>query len=625
MSIQYRKDNSGIAVKVVYYTKDKIIAEQTFGSKVTLGQVLDYFSSNLRKGNFSPFNNYYLNGEKLNNSDILTNIFNEPNSNLVELDLALEINESPERSGNTRFDSEIYEKIMKPSCNPFRLTIFSPKTNSYIVQRYPNEFVQELGLDTFSDKSAYCNSPDALFISGGDKFNLSFNDFWIINQNDLNVTRRKMPVVKRKHSMLYLPNGIVFIAGGDNLKTLYYDLSSDKFVKWADMNEKHESPALYFDGEYLYVFNALTKQKNYFEKTKLDFENQPEWEKVYPQFEGVGPTEFFENSFGVCEARDGNVLFVGGNESNFNIFTYNIAENVITVTGADNENIPLNEKTFYKINDSINIALPADFESCNKIAVVDTNECSLRRIPVENNRSRGLSSNSDRGEVSVKAKFCMNGPRGQSMIVRSVGKPVFNFIESLQGVKKVNIRSGVAVPGNLNQIKENYQYRGGNNYYYEKTTNEEYYYGNSGNTIDQNRNYQRCACGCLLQGNNNTGNTLRSNNFAYTQNTSAPKYKICACCGELYEVQEKKGNNMLRMKNPEVSEQLIEKDGKVQLVVKNFVKLDDEPVDDLLDYAYPEGGDENVNYVTFKKNQVSASENKLIDNESNIIKLPFGM
>ena len=41
-------------------TKDKIIAEQTFGSKVTLGQVLDYFSSNLRKGNFSPFNNYGL-------------------------------------------------------------------------------------------------------------------------------------------------------------------------------------------------------------------------------------------------------------------------------------------------------------------------------------------------------------------------------------------------------------------------------------------------------------------------------------------------------------------------------------------------------------------------------------
>ena len=144
--------------------------------------------------------------------------------------------------------------------------------------------------------------------------------------------------------------------------------------------------------------------------------------------------------------------------------------------------------------------------------------------------------------------------------------------------------------------------------------NEEYYYNDNGNVIE--KNYQKCVCGNPHQYN------LRNNNYANNQNVYALKLKICIGCGELYEVQE---TNVLKRKNPEVNEELIEKDGKTQLVVKNFVKLDDEPAEDLLDYTYNEGGVENVNYITFKKNQILASENKLLDDESNIIELPYGI
>ena len=59
--------------------------------------------------------------------------------------------------------------------------------------------------------------------------------------------------------MIFIPplnsqkeNGKIFIVGGDDKKSIYYDLKKNYFLNWAPTNEIHIKPALIQIGEYLY-------------------------------------------------------------------------------------------------------------------------------------------------------------------------------------------------------------------------------------------------------------------------------------------------------------------------------------------------------------------------------------
>ena len=606
MSFQYTDPNTGFPVKVTYYTKNNLVGEQVFDENATFGNILDFFAENLQNENHALFDKYYINGKKLRNSDKISNNFQvSPKSKPQEILLALEINDNAQNE-KTHQDSEIYEKILKPNCNPFSITTYIPKYNVFSTEILPQEVIECFGLNYFTNNCAYCNSNDELFLSGSEKFNLPFNDFWIIKHKNLNIDRKRMPVVKRYHSMIYLQGGIIFIVGGDNLKTLYYDISEDKFFKWTDLNEKHIEPALFFDGEYLYVFNMLTKNVNFFERTKVDFENVSEWEKIYPQFEGVDPIEFFENSFAVCNLSNGNVLFVGGTQYNPNTFIYNLEENIISVTGGNNENIPLKEKNFYKFNDNLSVALPADFEQNQTVVIIDNNGNDLKTVTAQKSNSNKTKNNlnSSKGEVSLKGKFMPNSPKNaDSVVVRTLGKPVFNLIDGFKSTKtqSKNLRSVPQKNTGKNKALYAEEFVTENK---GKITDEEYILDENGNLVG----YEQVNYYDPTYGN------------AYNENYvgNYPEHlKICTNCGELYE--EENNENIKLRKIPEIDEEVIKSGGKTQLIVKNFEKNLDDPCDDLLDYAAEENDEEDEN----KNEHIVASENKIL--EENILKLPNGL
>ena len=78
-----------------------------------------------------------------------------------------------------------------------------------------------------------------------------------------------MPLAKRDHSMIYIPNQQVLIIGGGDNKCIIYDIQKDIFFDWADLNNNHYKPALFILNNYIYCFGELTLEKNYFERTNI--------------------------------------------------------------------------------------------------------------------------------------------------------------------------------------------------------------------------------------------------------------------------------------------------------------------------------------------------------------------
>ena len=73
-----------------------------------------------------------------------------------------------------------------------------------------------------------------------------------------------MPIQKKNFSLVFVPSfnsqvheGKIFIVGGDNKKTFYFDLKKNYFINWAQTNELHNNPAIIQIGDYLYIFDGF--------------------------------------------------------------------------------------------------------------------------------------------------------------------------------------------------------------------------------------------------------------------------------------------------------------------------------------------------------------------------------
>ena len=250
--------------------------------------------------------------------------------------------------------------------------------------------------------------------------------------------------------------------------------------------------------------------------------------------------------------------------------------------------------------------MPADFEQNQTVVIIDNNRNDLKTVTAQKSNSNKTKNNlnSNKGEVSLKGKFLHNSPKNtDNVVVRTLGKPVFNLIDEFKSTKtqKKNLRS--VQPKNTRKNKALYaeefvtENKG-------KITDEEYILDENGNLVGYEQvNYYDPTYGNAYNGNN-AGN--------YQDHL-----KICTNCGELYE-EENNENTKLR-KIPEIDEEVIKSGGKTQLIVKNFEKNLDEPCEDLLDFAADEKDEEDEN----KNEQIVASENKIL--EENILKLPNGL
>lgn len=370
----------GFPIIVNYYTKNRILFKEKLNSKNTFNSLLEIYEKNNKYKNEAKLKSkYFINGIEIKRNQLLEELIEKKDyqsSELVEFSLELEelyyLNDSKYPS---------YKKIIQPKSNPFGLLIVYPKEKKISLKTYPDKIISLFELNKINKSSSYCNSLNDIYIS-------EEKDFWSIDNNDFKIKKKNMPSNKRNHSMLFLNgdenNEWVFILGGEDKKSFYYDINKNYFINWGETNEIHFKPALIIISEYLYIFDSINLNNNFFERTKIASPIR-KWEKIYLNL-NEKKINNFPSKFGISFDSNGNILFLGGDNINKenNTFIYMPGNNIISISQkGTNDNIIFDDKTFYKINNKYNIALPHDLYESKEISVVDKEEQSLIKINIE--------------------------------------------------------------------------------------------------------------------------------------------------------------------------------------------------------------------------------------------------
>ena len=363
-------NNQEIPILVIYYTKSRIIYKTEFGSFSKFGLLLDFFNSKIASDSIKLKKKYLLNDKEINNDDLLINLIQDYAiaKRIIKATFSIELNEF-----NNIGDEEIplYKRILQPKLDNFGIYIFIPETGSLSLEEYPEKIMKYFKLKKINKFSAYCNSYDSLYISGGKYNEEEIKDFWIINNQSFKIEKKLIPFSKSNHSMIYVEfnnNQFIFFIGGNNSSSYYYDIKNKNFVLWGDMSAPLFRPSLIQIDEYLYCFNFSLDENNeiFFEKTKLDSKEHI-WEKVYPKFDKDEMKQIFLNNiFSISKCAGKKIIFIGGKksiENKENVFLYDINLNTFfNNIICNNQYIDSIDKSFYKVNNSHNIILP-DFSN----------------------------------------------------------------------------------------------------------------------------------------------------------------------------------------------------------------------------------------------------------------------
>ena len=412
--------DQGFPISVTFLTKFRTLTKEEINSKTTFNNLIENFIKNSKyKTQAKPKNKYTINGKEIRKDQTLEEIISQNMQDPFSSELFIEFNENL-YSGDEF--CPIYTKILQPKTNPFGLFVYSSKNSTLSMKSFPEKTINLFELDKINEGSAFCNSIDDLFISGS-KGNDN-KSFWIINNKDFNIKKKNMPFSKQNHSMIYLNfnenEAWIFIVGGDDKKTFYYDLNKNYFINWGDTINKYSNPALMQIGEYLYIFDSINNKKNYFERTKL-INPTRKWEKVIPSIDKrLVPN--FPSEFGLSNDINGNILFIGGNNitNSNNTYIYNPIKNEITLSqNGTNDKMIFSNKIFYKLNNKYNIAFPKNVEEKKEICLVDKEDQSLIKVFVE------IPSISKEAKVNSKInfndkKYLINKNNKDSLTIKSL-------------------------------------------------------------------------------------------------------------------------------------------------------------------------------------------------------------
>ena len=379
----FEKNNELIFVKVIYLTKSSIIGEQLFTSEITFGDILKYFNEQLKTEFLNLKKIYTFKGIDLNETYQIKELLNLPKDCKYLLEVKIEVNE--EEILDDEYDPVI-SKIIKPKFYPFSLFVYSPKEGKITLEEYTSNISKEYNLKNISSGSSYCNSPDSLFISGGGVYYKNpINDFWIINKEDYSIELKKMPLAKRDHSMIYIPNQQVLIVGGGDNKCIIYDIHKDIFFDWADLNDKHYKPALFFLNNYIYCFGELTLEKNYFERTNIS-SKYPKWEKIFPKFKR-NVYLFNKKIFFISKCINNLIIFgAGDNKRQSKIYMFNLSNNEISILEDKCDIEEVDNKTFEKVSESYSIAIPKYYDRERSILILNKKKKKIKKIYFSNNK-----------------------------------------------------------------------------------------------------------------------------------------------------------------------------------------------------------------------------------------------
>jgi hypothetical protein len=342
-----------------------------------------------------------------------------------------------------------FSKLFQPKLNPFRLFIYSQKEGTITLKTFSPEKMTSSKLSNLNPGFTYCNSYNDLFVSEG-------NDFWIINHTSFQIRYKKMPIKKNNHSLIFVPcpncqsgEGKIFIVGGENKKSFYFDLKKNYFINWAETNELHKNPALIKIGDYLYIFDSGKNNKLIFERTKLT-DNKKQWEKIIPNYDENIIKYFPSENFAASLDSNGRIIFIGGNNINMennNTFIYDINQNKIYLSEkGTNDNMNFVDKSFYYIDNQYNVALPEELEESREIAFVDKREQSLIRTNIG---EIAQSINKDKSDYKQKNllqffKRDKNEENNKYKIVKNYDTPKeFGYCVSYYSYEKAKIKAKI--------------------------------------------------------------------------------------------------------------------------------------------------------------------------------------
>ena len=376
-------------IKIIFNTNDgSIIGQNYFDINTKLKNVFNFFEINFSNKGYKLKTDYKLFSKKINpNNTIYDLLISKSNSKniLNNSEIYIEVSE------NINIENEeIYNTILFPKLNPFELIEYNSLNNKLKYIKCPGQTINFSSLYKFSKESAFCNSEKDLFLSGGLYNGKTLNFFWIINKQNYQILKKTMPIFKKYHSMLYIPDNFVLIAGGDTLSTYIYDIENKQFIRWASMNKKHFQPGLIIIGDYAYAFSSLSDKKeenNFFEKTDLTSKN-PKWEKIYPLFDIYGiKNDFYSLHFGLVQKNEDEILIMGG-EQNKNRYVYNTIVNKMYLSDKNNLGISFWDKTFYNINNKYKLGIPLSFSQEHTLLLLNKqNESLIKAICSSNTKN----------------------------------------------------------------------------------------------------------------------------------------------------------------------------------------------------------------------------------------------
>ena len=378
------RKNKNSKMKIVFkLDTGKNIDENYFDINTKLKDIFIYFENNFSFQGYKLKKEYKLFSTKIkpnNTLYYLIRLENKLNNNntLINKEIYIPV---MQEINNENENEEIYDTILFPKLNPFELIEYNPLKYEIRYIKLSSQIIDFCSIYKFSKESAFCNGEKDLYMSGGLYNGKSLNYFWIINKKDYKIFKKTMPMYKKYHSMLYIPDNFILIAGGDSLSSFIYDIENKQFIRWAYMNKKHFQPGLILSDDFAYSFSSLSDKKNdnnFFERTDLTSKN-PKWEKIFPIFDNGYLHDFNSLFFGVSKCDSDDIILLGG-EKNKNRYKYNPIVNKMFLCEQKNMEISFWDKNFYNINDKYKIGIPLNFDKEHALYLLNKKNENLKKV-----------------------------------------------------------------------------------------------------------------------------------------------------------------------------------------------------------------------------------------------------
>ena len=397
--------------------------EKVYNIEETLGKV----AADFRKDNDINViqENYYIdwkykgNSIKMDSSKKLKVFLTEDNENdspIIEITQHIKLKPGKE----DEITLEINELVGKPFFNPFEISIFQIKKQAIKFKSYNKKIIAQTQLDKFSIESAYCNGNNHLYISGG--MNPATKDaidlFWDIDLKDDNLNNPIQIIPKKNHSMICCDKK-VYIVGGQDKNTLFYDCDTKSVTNWASLNLDRFEPSLIKHNKTLFCFDAFRKKnENKFSIERINLGNltQDKWEIIYPNISPqLGNNVYSQKFFGVVEDYGQNIIFLGGinyedeNDNNkFMCTKYNIFRNTMDKSNILFEEASFNEKTFLPLDAKTYFILPNFQRRAPKIAFFNKEKNLFKISPYVSNTTFEKKKKSSNIKFSTQLKSSLN-------------------------------------------------------------------------------------------------------------------------------------------------------------------------------------------------------------------------